>query len=85
MRLDESDAFRMLTARVDALFDRAVGAPVSSPFLTPAEQYFLARRLESTGRTGQALFFGGAPGGAAAEAVCPAGIPDGACRRRRPL
>lgn len=62
MRLDESDAFRMLTARVDALFDRAVGAPVSSPFLTPAEQYFLARRLESTGRTGQALFFGGAPG-----------------------
>ena len=62
MRLDESDAFRMLTARVDALFDRAVGAPVSSPFLTPAEQYFLARRLESTGRTGQTLFFGGAPG-----------------------
>ena len=62
MRLDESDAFWMLTARVDALFDRAVGAPVSSPFLTPAEQYFLARRLESTGRAGQTLFFGGAPG-----------------------
>ena len=62
MRFDESDAFKLMAARVDALFDRAAGAPVSSPFLTPAEQYFLARRPESAGRSGQMLFFGGAPG-----------------------
>lgn len=62
MRFDESDAFRLTAARVDALFDRASGAPVSSPFLTPAEQYFLAQRLERAGRAGQTLFFGGAPG-----------------------
>lgn len=62
MRYEENDAFKLLTARIDALFDRAEGAPVSSPFLTPADRYFLSRHLEQTGRDGRALFFGGAPG-----------------------
>lgn len=62
MRYEESDAFKLLTARVDALFDRAEGAPVSSPFLTPADRCFLARHLEQTGRSDRVLFFGGAPG-----------------------
>lgn len=62
LRYEESDAFKLTAARVDALFDRAAGVPVSSPFLTPAEQYFLARRPERAGQAGQALFFGGAPG-----------------------
>lgn len=62
MRYEESDEFKLLSARVDELFDRASGDLVASRFLTPAEQYFTARRLAAAGKSSQTLFFGGAPG-----------------------
>lgn len=62
MRYEESDEFKLLCARVDELFDRAAGDLAASRFLTPAEQYFTARRLAASGRSVRTLFFGGAPG-----------------------
>ena len=58
----DSAEFKLLCAKTEDLFARATGEPVATPFLTPAEQYFLASYLRERGMQDRALFFGGAPG-----------------------
>ena len=62
MRYRESDEFKLLSARAEEAFARAKGDLVSTAFLNPAEQYFLAQFLRERGLARRAVFFGGAEG-----------------------
>ena len=62
MRYRESDEFKLLCRRAEDLFARATGDLVSTAFLNPAEQYFLAQYLRERGYASRAIFFGGARG-----------------------
>ncbi len=62
MSYRESDEFKLLCARAEEAFARAKGDLVSTAFLNPAEQYFLAQFLRERGLEKRAVFFGGAEG-----------------------
>ncbi len=62
MRYREGDEFKLLCKRAEDAFARATGNLVSTAFLNPAEQYFLAQFLREKGYADRAVFFGGAPG-----------------------
>ena len=62
MRYRDSDEFKLLCRRAEDAFARATGDLVSTAFLNPAEQYFLAQYLRERGYASRAIFFGGAEG-----------------------
>lgn len=77
MRYRESDEFKLLCARAEEAFARAKGDLVSTVFLNPAEQFFLAQFLRERGLASRAVFFGGAPGAQRKKLfACPEYIAD---------
>lgn len=77
MRYRDSDEFKLLCAKAEDAFSRAKGDLVSTVFLNPAEQYFLAQFLRERGLASRAVFFGGASGAQRKKLfACPEYIAD---------
>lgn len=77
MHYRESEEFKLLCAKAEDAFARAKGDLVSTAFLNPAEQFFLAQFLRERGLMGRAVFFGGAPGAQRKKLfACPEYIAD---------
>ncbi|MBQ6892825.1 MAG: hypothetical protein IJN48_01350 [Clostridia bacterium] len=62
MRYKDSEEFKLLCKKTEEAFARATGDIVSTAFLNPAEQYFLAEFIRMRGFSDRAVFFGGAEG-----------------------
>ena len=62
MKYKDTEEFKLLCKKADEAFSRATGDIVSTVFLNPAEQYFLAEYIRMRGISDRAVFFGGAEG-----------------------
>ncbi len=62
MNYKDTDEFKLLCKKADEAFARATGDIVSTSFLNPREQYFLAEYIRMRGLSERAVFFGGAKG-----------------------